>query len=109
VAVCGDGAFQMSLMELATIMHYGLDVKIVIMRNNRLGMVRELQAMQYQCRYVATTLEGSPDFIALAAAYGIPGGRLADNAFAGHAIDDMLARKGPYLLECAVSPDEGSL
>jgi acetolactate synthase-1/2/3 large subunit len=109
VVVVGDGAFQMSMMELATIMQYGLDVKIVIMRNDRLGMVCELQTKLYRCRYVATTLGGSPDFIALGQAYGIAGAKLCDNAHAKDAIASMLAHKGPYLLECLVSPEEGSM
>jgi acetolactate synthase-1/2/3 large subunit len=109
IAVCGDGAFQMCMMELATIMQYDLDVKIVIMRNNRLGMVREMQTNLYQCRYAATILEGSPDFIALAAAYGIAGGKLHDNEHADEAIGKMLSHKGPYLLECLVSPDENCM
>jgi acetolactate synthase-1/2/3 large subunit len=109
VVVCGDGAFQMSMMELATIMQYGLDVKIVIMRNDRLGMVYELQTKLYKCRYVATTLVGSPDFIALGHAYGIAGAHLNDNSLAEETIEKMLSHKGPYLLECSVSPDEGSM
>jgi acetolactate synthase-1/2/3 large subunit len=109
VAVCGDGAFQMSMMELATIMHYGVKLKIIIMRNDSLGMVREIQKSMYHCRYVATTLKGSPDFIALAAAYGIAGAKINDNSQALEAIDKMLSHDGPYLLECAISPDEASM
>ena len=108
IACCGDGAFQMSQMELATIMQYDLPVKIIVMRNDRLGMVRELQTSLYGGRYVATTLK-DPDFIKLASAYDIPAARVCDNAQIGDAIDAMLASAGAYLLECAVSPDEDSL
>lgn len=108
VACCGDGGFQMSMMELATIVQQGFDVKIVVMRNDRLGMVRELQEKLYGGRCVATTLK-DPDFIKLAGAYGIPGARIDSNAEAGDAIAAMLSTAGPYLLECAVSPDEESL
>ncbi len=98
----------MSSMELATIVQYDLPVKIVVMRNNSLGMVRELQKNFYGGRYVATTLK-DPDFIKLAAAYGIAGSRLESNEQASAAIDEMLRHNGPYLLECAVNPDESSL
>jgi acetolactate synthase-1/2/3 large subunit len=108
VACCGDGAFQMSSMELATIVQYNLPVKIIVMRNEILGMVRELQKSLYGSRYVATTLK-DPDFIMLAAAYGICGARINSNAQASDAIDEMLRHNGPYLLECAINPDESSL
>lgn len=107
VACCGDGAFQMSFMELATIVQYHLPVKIIVMRNSSLGMVRELQKHLYGGRYVATTLK-DPDFIALAAAFGIPGRRVVPGE-EEQAIDEMLRHSGAYLLECAVSPDESSL
>jgi acetolactate synthase-1/2/3 large subunit len=109
VAVCGDGSFQMSMMELGTIAQYNAHVKIIIMRNNRLGMVRELQSNQYGNRYILTTLDGNPDFIALAAAYGIKARRVNDNADIDEAIDEMLAYDGTFLLECAVDPMEGSM
>lgn len=108
VACCGDGAFQMSFMELGTLVQYGFDVKIVVMRNNCLGMVREVQRAQYGGRYTATQL-ADPDFIALAAAYGIPGRRIASDAEAKSAVGEMLAHKGPFLLEVPVSPEESSL
>ncbi|MDR3551566.1 MAG: thiamine pyrophosphate-dependent enzyme, partial [Clostridia bacterium] len=108
VAVCGDGSFQMSMMELATIMQQHAPLKVIVMRNDRLGMVCELQKDLYGKRYVATTLDGNPDFIALAAAYGIAGARLCDSARAGEAIGALLEGAGPYLLECAVDPEESS-
>lgn len=108
VACCGNGGFQMSFMELGTIVQYGLPVKIVVMSNSSLGMVRELQKNLYSSRYVATTMK-DPDFIALAAAYGIPGRRIISNSEAAQAIDEMIQCEGPYLLECAINPDESSL
>jgi acetolactate synthase-1/2/3 large subunit len=108
-ALCGDGAFQMSMMELATVVNLGLDIKIAVMRNDRLGMVSELQAQQYGGRLTATALEGSPDFVALAASYGIAGSRLAKTENIPGAIDSMLSNPGPYLLECIVDPDESTL
>lgn len=109
VSVSGDGAFQMSMMELATVVEQKLPLKLIIMRNHTLGMVHELQTRLYHGRYTLTDLAGAPDFIALAAAFGIPGRHLDQNSDAPDAIDEMLKAEGPYLLECAVSPDESSL
>ena len=78
-AVCGDGSFQMSMMELGTVCQEGLDLKIVIMHNTRLGMVRELQDRLYSCRHSAVYLDGSPDFVAVAKAYGIPAVAVSSN------------------------------
>lgn len=109
VSVSGDGAFQMSMMELATVVEQKLPLKLIIMRNHTLGMVHELQTRFYHGRYTLTDLAGAPDFIALAAAFGIPGRHLNQNCDIPGAIDEMLKAEGPYLLECAVSPDESSL
>lgn len=109
VAVCGDGSFQMQMMELATICQHQVPLKIVLMSNNRLGMVHELQKNCYQSNYTAVFLDGSPDFIKLAQAYGIPAERVSGEADMDGAIDRLVNAKGPYLLECRVSPDESSL
>lgn len=108
-AVCGDGSFQMQMIELATMVQHGVAVKIVIMRNGRLGMVRELQDNYYGGRLSGVLLDGSPDFIALAAAYGIPGRSIASNDRIREAIGQMLASTGAYVLECVVSPRQPSL
>lgn len=108
-AVCGDGSFQMSLMELGTICQEGLGVKIVIMRNTRLGMVRELQDNHYQGVHSAVYLDGSPDFTAIASAYGIPSRHLHSSEEAPDAISAMLADDRPFLLVCDVKPDYPSL
>lgn len=105
VAVCGDGSFQMSMNELGTICQNHIDVKIVVMQNIRLGMVRELQDNLYGGRHSATLLDGSPNFVALAGAYGIPSLEIHSDAEVEDAIDAMLSHKGPYLLVCNVSPD----
>ena len=109
VCVCGDGSFQMSMMELATLCQHNISVKIVIMKNMRLGMIRELQDEKYAHRHTAVFLDGSPDFMKLAEAYGISAACLRENDKAEAAIDEMLGHKGPYLLECSVSPDQPSL
>ncbi|HCC34478.1 MAG TPA: biosynthetic-type acetolactate synthase large subunit [Ruminococcaceae bacterium] len=106
--VLGDGSFQMNFMELATAVQNSLPVKIVVMRNTKLGMVNELQRNLYGCRESGVDLTGSPDFIKLAAAYGIPAEEISENAAAPQAIKRMLETGGPYILQCAVNPDETS-
>ena len=72
VAVCGDGSFQMQMMELATIVQEKIPVKIILMRNNRLGMVRELQTNLYKDNQTAVNIaDGNTDFVALSKSYGI--------------------------------------
>lgn len=108
IAVMGDGSIQMSMMEMATLMQHGIDVKIVVFRNCRLGMVRELQDKQYGGRETAVDLDGSPDFIALAAAYGIPGADVHTDADVPAAIEQMLAARGPFLMQVHVDPSQSS-
>lgn len=108
-AVCGDGSFQMSMMELGTICQEGLGVKIIIMRNTRLGMVRELQDNLYDKKHSAVYLDGSPDFVKLAEAYGIAARAVSSNEDAAAALEDMLADDRPYLLVCEIKPDYPSL
>ena len=102
VAICGDGAFQMSMMELATAVQHGVDIKIVIMTNNRLGMVRELQTNGYNDRQTAVFLDGSPDFIKLAKAYGIDAMRVDGKSDVDKAIDMIVTHKGICLVEVVV-------
>ncbi|MDE6591595.1 MAG: biosynthetic-type acetolactate synthase large subunit [Oscillospiraceae bacterium] len=109
VAVCGDGSFQMQMMELATIMQEKIAVKIIIMRNNKLGMVRELQTNGYGDRQIAVALDGSPDFVALAKAYGIESDRVTTMAEAEEKIEKLAASDKPYLLECNVYKLESTL
>lgn len=109
VAVCGDGSFQMQSMELATLCQEGLDLKIIVMTNHRLGMVRELQDSGYGGRQSGVNLQGSPDFIRLAAAYGIPSMRIGADAEAVAAVEKLLQTDGPFLLECQVDEKEPSL
>lgn len=109
IAVCGDGSFQMQMMELGTIKQHGIKNKIIVMNNTKLGMVRELQDKNYGGRHSGVDLSGSPDFNLLAQAYGIPHGRISDMSEAERAIDEMLSTDGPFLLECIVNPAESSL
>ena len=109
IAVCGDGSFQMQMMELATIMQEKIAVKIIVMRNNYLGMVRELQTKGYGDRQIAVSLDGSPDFVALARAYGIESDRISTMAEAEEKIEKLASSDKPYLLECDVYSLESTL
>jgi len=109
VAVCGDGAFQMAMMELATICQHDVDVKIVVMKNNKLGLVKEIQKKSYKNNEIAVDLAGSPDVVAIVKAYGIPGQSIDNMDAAEGAIAEMLGHKGAYLLECVVDENESSM
>lgn len=109
IAVCGDGSFQMSFMELATAVQHDVSIKVIVMVNNRLGMVCELQNKAYNHHEMAVHLDGSPDFVKLAEAYGIPSMRVDDNSQIDDAIDRLFNEKGIFLLECSVAPNETTL
>ena len=106
VAVCGDGAFQMAMMELATANQHGVPVKLVVMRNDMLGMVREIQQKEYRGRETAVALSGGPEIGGIARAYGIPFDRIDSMEEAEAAVERFLAADGSYLLECVVDPRE---
>lgn len=105
LCICGDGSFQMAMCELGTLCQSGAGVKIILMQNDRLGMVKEVQDRQYGGRYIATALDGNPDFTALAAAYGIRSALAESNGEAERLADEMFAYDGPFLLVCRVDPD----
>lgn len=109
LAVCGDGAFQMSMNELATMRQHDAPVKIVVMRNGRLGMVREIQQNAYGGREFAVDLSGSPNFSLIAQAYGIPYGLVDNMERADQIIGSMLKTDGPCLIECIIDPKEGTV
>ena len=102
--VAGDGGFQMTQSELGTLVQEGLDVKIAIINNGFLGMVRQWQELFYERRYTATPMR-SPDFVALAAAYGIPAQRVARRAEIAPAIEAARASAGAALVEFRVEPE----
>lgn len=104
VAVIGDGGFQMTLQELGTIMQTGVDIKIIILNNQFLGMVRQWQELFQQKRYSFTDIM-SPDYVALAAAYKINGNKVTERDKLKSAIDTMLDHKGSYLLEIMVGKE----
>lgn len=109
VSVCGDGAFQMSLCELATVCACNVPLKMVVMDNRRLGMVREQQNLHYGGRHVATHMGGNPDFVKLCGAYGIPAALAGNNAQALELAREMLASPRPFVLVCRVDPDTPSV
>jgi acetolactate synthase-1/2/3 large subunit len=106
VAICGDGGFQMSLPELATVRRYELPVKILLIDNQRLGMVRQWQELFYDRRYSHTDLSDNPDFVMLAAAYGIRSERVEDPGELRDALERFLKPGEPALLHCACFPAE---
>lgn len=101
----GDGGFQMTLQELGTLAQEKLPVKIMVMDNNCLGMVRQWQELFFDKRYANTLLEENPDFVKLAAAYGIAGGRAYDGTSFTAELEKALATSGPYLIHCAIDPE----
>jgi acetolactate synthase-1/2/3 large subunit len=98
VAIIGDGGFQMTLQELGTIMQFGAAVKILILNNRFLGMVRQWQQLFHDKRYSFVDIT-SPDFVALAKAYYIEGQSVTDRKDVKNAVKTMLDHDGPYLLE----------
>lgn len=106
VCVAGDGSFQMNSQEMATAAIYGVPVKVLIMDNRCLGMVRQWQKLFYGERYSATHLEANPDFVKLAQAYSWEGERVEDPADLDAALDRMLKSDRPYLLDLAIPRDQ---
>jgi acetolactate synthase I/II/III large subunit len=105
-AIVGDGGFQMCLPELATLRRYDVPVKIVLIDNQNLGMVRQWQELFFSERYSATNLADNPDFVAIARAYGIDAYPLTSPADADETIARFIAARGPALLHCACHPTE---
>jgi acetolactate synthase-1/2/3 large subunit len=104
VAIIGDGGFQMTCQELGTIMQTGVDVKIIILNNRFLGMVRQWQELFNDRRYSFVDIQ-SPDFVALAAAYRIPGKTIDQREDLQGALKTMLETKGSFLLEVMVTKE----
>ncbi len=105
VLFCGDGGFQMSIQELGTIMSNNIDIKIVILNNSYLGMVRQWQELFFDDRYSFTKLD-NPDFVKIAQAYGIPASRAETPSGLEKNLEKMFNSKGPYLLEVLVGQKE---
>ncbi len=101
----GDGSFQMTIQELATIAQEKAAVKIAIINNGYLGMVRQWQELFYERRYVATPLSG-PDFVKVAEAYGLPALRVKRKEEVVPAIEQAMREQGPFLIDFRVEPEE---
>ena len=109
VVISGDGSFQMNMQELGTIKQNKVGVKIILFNNMRLGMVRELQKLKYCGRYSQVELTGNPDFIELAAAYGIEGVRVTRNEQVEESLKNLLKDHNPYIIEYVIDPEENTL
>jgi len=105
VAIIGDGGFQMTLQELGTILQSKVDVKIIILNNRFLGMVRQWQQMFFEKRYSFTEMI-SPDFVTLAKAYSIEAIKIEARTDLKQTLSTMLNHKGSYLLEVMVAKEE---
>ena len=105
VLFTGDGGLQMNIQELGTILQSGLPVKIVLLNNTYLGMVRQWQELFFERRYSFTYL-ANPDFQALASAYGIKSARIEKPQELKDAVREMMEHNGPYLLEAAMIEQE---
>ena len=105
VAVIGDGGYQMTVQELGTIMQYKIPVKIMVLNNSFLGMVRQWQQLFHEKRYSFTEMV-NPDFVKLAEAYSIPARRVDRREDLQGALVDMLAAETPYFLEVVVGKED---
>ena len=103
----GDGGLQMNLQELGTVMEQQAPVKMILLNNNYLGNVRQWQAMFFNRRYSFTPML-NPDYMQIAAAYGIPSRRVMERTDLVSAIGEMLSTNGPFLLEVCVE-EEGNV
>ncbi len=103
--IVGDGSFQMNIQELGTIMEQKIDIKILLLNNNFLGMVRQWQDLFHGSRFVGTPVK-NPDFIALASAYGISGERITKEKSLEPALRRAMKHKGAYLIEIVTDMDE---
>lgn len=105
IVVMGDGGFQMTIQELGTIMQFAVDVKLLVLNNNFLGMVRQWQQMFFHRRYSFTDIE-NPDFIKIASGYCISGEKVTDRYDLEGAVDRWLNSKGASLLEVVVEKED---
>ncbi len=106
VAILGDAGFQMTLQELAVIGEHQLPIKVVIVNNSALGMVRQWQELFHGERYSESLLPWQPDFVKLGEAYRIPSARVERDEELTAALEAFLSEPGPGLLECVVDPNE---
>jgi len=107
VTITGDGSFQMNLQELATAAYYNIPVKIVILNNGYLGMVRQWQELFFERRYSQTHLEdGNPDFVMVAKGFGLEAFRITSPDDVRPTLERAFALPGPVVIDCRVDPEE---
>jgi len=106
VVICGDGGFYMNIQELATISSYGLPIKVVVINNGHLGMIRQIQDLFYDARFTTSDLGDRVDLTAVAKGFGVPAERVAVDEDPSEAIARMSAAAGPYLLEAMVDHNQ---
>jgi acetolactate synthase-1/2/3 large subunit len=106
VDIAGDGSIQMNIQEMATAVQYGLPVKIVILNNRYLGMVRQWQELFYEKRYACTCMDCAPDFVKLAEAYGAIGLRATKPEEVVSVLKEGLASDRTVIMEFVVAPEE---
>ena len=104
--ITGDGSFRMNLTELSTIGYYNIPVIVVIFNNGTLGMVRQWQTLFFGHRYSQTTLDRGPDFMKLAAAYGLSGARVNTVETFAAAFKAAVEKREPCIIECMLDIDE---
>ena len=105
-SIAGDGGFQMTMVELATLVENKIPVKFAIMNNNCLGMVRQWQDFFYDHDHVATLYSGNPDFVKLAESFGMMGIRVTDKTQVRAAIEKAMRHDGPVLVDFIVQQDD---
>jgi len=105
VVICGDGGFYMNIQEMATIAYYRLPIKIVVINNGHLGMIRQMQDLFYDARFTTSDLGDRVDLVAVAKGFGIPAERVAVDEDPAEAIARMSGAEGPYMVEAMVDPD----
>ena len=105
-SIAGDGGFQMTMVELATLVENKIPVKFAIMNNNCLGMVRQWQDFFYDHDHVATLYSGNPDFVKLAESFGMMGSRVTDKTQVRAAIEKAMRHDGPVLVDFIVQQDD---
>lgn len=106
IDIAGDGSFQMNIQELATAVHYKLPVKVAILNNGYLGMVRQWQELFYQKRYSQTYLEDNPDFVKVAEAYGAKGFRVERKEEVRPTLEKAMAIRGPVVIDFKIGQEE---
>ena len=106
VDIAGDGSIQMNIQEMATAVHYGLPIKIVILNNKYLGMVRQWQQLFYDRKYISTDIEVAPDFVKLAEAYGAVGLRAMKPEEVIPVLEEGLSTPRPVIMDFWVDREE---